>query len=81
MRDSESKKKGSKEVTPRAAIKALSRAMLETFQEQNQSDLDVFERYTYELRSKVQFRHEDFGLRFSKGYESLLRELRKRSHK
>lgn len=76
MSKSEKKKPPPEESASLAAIHLLGEAILEDIQEKNEEHLEVFERYTHLLRSKIQ--GEDFCTRLVKGYR-ILNEILKRT--
>lgn len=76
----ESNQMTSKNITE-AAITALGVALLDTLSEENSDNLEVFERYTHVLRSKIHTHTQDFPLKLIKGYQVLLEELNKNTSK
>ncbi len=53
----------------------LGEALLESLQAKDQKNLEVFERYTHVLRSRIHMHGDDFRTRFVKGYKALVDEL------
>lgn len=57
------------------AVKALGEALLQDQETKDVQDLEVFERYTHLLRSKIHHQGADFPHRLAKGYIAILEEL------
>lgn len=71
--DKKRKSKGTS--TPEQAFSNLADVILEILNEQNPEDLEVFERYTHVLKSKIQTR-SNFSECLWKGYEILCEHLK-----
>lgn len=58
--------------TAQSALAALSDALLESFHEEGESEMDVFELYVHALRTKLQFQKNDLSARLYRGYQVLV---------